>query len=162
MVYTGADGLPDVPVVAVSFRMPADYEATEWYARGPEENYSDRAHGARLTRFRRKVTELPSPYLVPQESGNRTGVREVSITDSRGYGLQVQAAAGQPLECTLSPYTAFELEQAAHAYELPKVHYTVVTLAAQQMGVGGDDSWGRRCIRNTGMPPVSSWSSNSR
>ncbi|MEK3879959.1 glycoside hydrolase family 2 TIM barrel-domain containing protein [Paenibacillus sp. FSL M7-0420] len=142
MVYTGADGLPDVPVVAVSFRMPADYEATEWYARGPEENYSDRAHGARLTRFRRKVTELPSPYLVPQESGNRTGVREVSITDSRGYGLQVQAAAGQPLECTLSPYTAFELEQAAHAYELPKVHYTVVTLAAQQMGVGGDDSWG--------------------
>lgn len=142
MVYTGADGLPDVPIVAVSFRMSADYEASEWYARGPEENYCDRAYGARLTRFRRKVAELPSPYLVPQESGNRTGVREVSITDSRGYGLHIQAAAGQPLECTLSPYTAFELEQAAHAYELPKAHYTVVTVARQQMGVGGDDSWG--------------------
>lgn len=142
MVYTGADGLPDVPVVAVSFRMSADYEASEWYARGPEENYSDRACGARLMRFRRKVAELTSPYLVPQESGNRTGVREVSITDSRGYGLHIQAAAGQPLECTLSPYTAFELEQAGHAYELPKAHYTVVTVAGQQMGVGGDDSWG--------------------
>ncbi|NOU84062.1 DUF4981 domain-containing protein [Paenibacillus sp. LMG 31459] len=142
MVYTGAAGLPDVPVVAVSFRMSADYGESDWYARGPEENYSDRASGARLGRFRRKVTELPSPYLVPQESGNRTGVRQVRITDERGRGLQIQAAAGEPLECTLSPYTAFELEQAAHPYELPKVHYTVVTIAAQQMGVGGDDSWG--------------------
>ncbi|AIQ43670.1 glycoside hydrolase family 2 TIM barrel-domain containing protein [Paenibacillus sp. FSL R7-0312] len=142
MVYTGTAGLPDVPVVAVSFRMSADYGESDWYARGPEENYSDRASGARLGRFRRKVTELPSPYLVPQESGNRTGVRQVRITDERGRGLQIQAAAGEPLECTLSPYTAFELEQAAHPYELPKVHYTVVTIAAQQMGVGGDDSWG--------------------
>ena len=142
MVYTGAAGLQDVPIVAVSFRMSADYGESDWYARGPEENYSDRACGARLIRFRRKVTELPSPYLVPQESGNRTGVRQVSITDGRGCGLQIQAAAGEPLECTLSPYTAFELEQAAHPYELPKVHYTVVTVAAQQMGVGGDDSWG--------------------
>lgn len=142
MVYTGAAGLPDVPVVAVSFRMSADYGESDWYARGPEENYSDRASGARLGRFRRKVAELPSPYLVPQESGNRTGVRQVRITDERGRGLQIQAAAGEPLECTLSPYTAFELEQAAHPYELPKVHYTVVTIGAQQMGVGGDDSWG--------------------
>ncbi|WNS43024.1 glycoside hydrolase family 2 TIM barrel-domain containing protein [Paenibacillus sp. MMS20-IR301] len=142
MLHSGAAGLPDVPLVALSFRMSADYGESDWYARGPEENYSDRACGARLGRFRRKVTELPSPYLVPQESGNRTGVRQVKITDERGCGLQIEAAAGEPLECTLSPYTAFELEQAAHHYELPKVHYTVVTVAAGQMGVGGDDSWG--------------------
>jgi beta-galactosidase len=46
------------------------------------------------------------------------------------------------VECNISPYTAFELENAAHHYELPKVHYTVVTVAGRQMGVGGDDSWG--------------------
>jgi beta-galactosidase len=140
--YTGAAGLPDVPIVALSFKMPAEYGDSEWYALGPEENYSDRAHGARLSIFHKKVQDLPSPYLVPQESGNRTGVRRVSVTNSTGLGIKIQAAPGEPLECNLSPYTAFELENAAHVYELPNVHYTVVTIAGRQMGVGGDDSWG--------------------
>lgn len=140
--YTGAAGLPDVPIVALSFKMSADYEQSEWYAMGPEENYIDRAFGARLGVFSRKVQDLPSRYLVPQESGNRTGVRRVKITDNAGIGLQISAPASAPVECTLSPYTAFELEHAAHPFELPQVHYTVVTVAGRQMGVGGDDSWG--------------------
>lgn len=40
------------------------------------------------------------------------------------------------------PYTPHELENAAHHFELPPVHYTVVRVAKKQMGVGGDDSWG--------------------
>jgi beta-galactosidase len=52
------------------------------------------------------------------------------------------SSVGQPLECNVSPYTAFELENAKHIYELPNIHYTVVTVAGKQMGVGGDDSWG--------------------
>ncbi|MNI35877.1 Beta-galactosidase small subunit [compost metagenome] len=57
-------------------------------------------------------------------------------------GIVISAAAGEPLECSISPFTAFELENARHRYELPPVHYTVVTVAGRQMGVGGDDSWG--------------------
>lgn len=140
--YRGAEGLPDIPTVALSFKIPAAYSESAWYAMGPEENYSDRVHGARLGRFRRSVRELSAPYLVPQESGNRTGVREVRITDSLGHGLEIRSLPERPVECSLSPYTAFELENAAHVWELPEVHYTVVTIAGRQMGVGGDDSWG--------------------
>lgn len=57
-------------------------------------------------------------------------------------GLRYQQNPRQPVECSISPYTAFELEHAMHRYELPPVHYTVITVAGQQMGVGGDDSWG--------------------
>lgn len=140
--YSGAAGLPDVPIVALSFKMSADYDMTEWYAMGPEENYIDRAQGARLGVFRREVAELPSRYLVPQETGNRTGVRRLSVTNAGGTGLQISASPAAPVECNVSPYTAFELEQAGHAFELPPVHYTVLTVAGRQMGVGGDDSWG--------------------
>ncbi|MFD0671068.1 glycoside hydrolase family 2 TIM barrel-domain containing protein [Cohnella sp. GCM10027633] len=140
--YRGAAGLPDVPIVALTFKTSADYDQSEWYARGPEENYSDRSRGARLTTFRKSVAELPSKYLVPQESGNRTGVRRVGLTNKTGVGIRIQADPGAPVECNLSPYTAFELENAAHSWELPAVHYTVVTVAGKQMGVGGDDSWG--------------------
>ncbi|MDR6554724.1 glycoside hydrolase family 2 TIM barrel-domain containing protein [Paenibacillus qinlingensis] len=140
--YKGAAGLPNLPILAVSFKMSADYSQSEWYAMGPEENYIDRNFGARLGVFSRPVNQLPTPYLVPQESGNRTGVRRVNVTDVTGIGLSIQSDPLAPVECNLSPYTAFELEHADHAFELPEVHYTVVTVAGKQMGVGGDDSWG--------------------
>ncbi|MGM0877918.1 MAG: glycoside hydrolase family 2 TIM barrel-domain containing protein [Bacillota bacterium] len=140
-VYHGAEGLPQLPIFAVSFKVPADYDQLEWYAMGPEENYSDRSMGARLGIFKNKVTDNVSGYVMPQESGNRTGVRRVSLTNSDGKGIKLSNTA-DPFECTISPYTAFELENAKHHYELPNIHYTVVTVADRQMGVGGDDSWG--------------------
>lgn len=140
-VYHGAEDLPQMPIYAVSFKVPADYDQLEWYAMGPEENYSDRATGAKLGVFTNKVADNLSGYVKPQESGNRTGVRWVNLTNDDGYGIKI-AATATPVECNFSPYTAFELENAAHHYELPNVHYTVVTVAGKQMGVGGDDSWG--------------------
>jgi beta-galactosidase len=139
--YKGAEGLPQMPIFAVSFKVPAKYDQLEWYAMGPEENYSDRAHGARLGVFKNTVKENVESYLNPQESGNRTGVRRVSVTNSDGEGVMI-SSKDTPIECNVSPYTAFELENANHHYELPNVHYSVITVAGKQMGVGGDDSWG--------------------
>ncbi|WP_138752068.1 glycoside hydrolase family 2 TIM barrel-domain containing protein [Paenibacillus sinopodophylli] len=140
--YQGAEGLPKLPIFALSFKVPADYNHLDWYAMGPEENYIDRAFGARLGEFQNDAADNVSGYVVPQESGNRTGVRRVSISNDYGQGIRITAPAKQPVECNISPYTAFELESAYHHYELPNVHYTVVTVAGRQMGVGGDDSWG--------------------
>jgi len=141
--YRGAAGLPNMPIFALSWKVPADYGRLSWYALGPEENYVDRAEGARLGLFKGTVRGNVAGYLMPQESGNRTGVRRVSVLDDAGRGLRVAASTdGAPLECNVSPYTAFELEHAQHHYELPSVHYSVITVAGRQMGVGGDDSWG--------------------
>ncbi len=140
-VYYGAENLPKLPTFALSFKVPAEYEKLKWYAMGPDENYSDRAKGARLGIFENTVMTNVSPYVMPQESGNRTGVRSLEVTNANGHGLKI-SAQGEPVECNASPYTAFELENANHHYELPNVHYTVLTIAGKQMGVGGDDSWG--------------------
>lgn len=140
--YEGAEGLPKLPIFALSFKVPADYCHLDWYAMGPQENYIDRAFGARLGVFQNDAADNVSGYVVPQESGNRTGVRRVSISNDYGQGIRITAPATKPVECNISPYTAFELESAYHHYELPNIHYTVVTVAGRQMGVGGDDSWG--------------------
>ncbi|MGO4545632.1 glycoside hydrolase family 2 TIM barrel-domain containing protein [Paenibacillus sp. 2TAB23] len=140
--YAGVEGLPKLPIFALSFKVPADYCHLDWYAMGPEENYIDRAFGARLGEFQNDAADNVSGYVVPQESGNRTGVRRVSVSNDYGQGIRITAPANQPVECNISPYTAFELESAYHHYELPNVHYTVITVAGRQMGVGGDDSWG--------------------
>ena len=78
---------------------------------------------------------------MPQESGNKCGVRWAKVTDRRGRGLLF---SGDELSVNVLPYTPHELENAAHAYELPPVHYTVVRVALQQMGIAGDNTWGAR------------------
>ena len=52
--------------------------------------------------------------------------------------------SGDNLSFCALPYTPFEMENAEHPYELPPVHYTVIRVAKQQMGIAGDDSWGAR------------------
>lgn len=78
---------------------------------------------------------------MPQECGNRTGVRWAEVTDHHGRGLRFTSGA---MEFSALPYTPHELENAMHDYELPPIHYTVIRANLQQMGVGGDDSWGAR------------------
>lgn len=140
-MYHGAENLPQMPIFALTFKVPADYDQLEWYALGPDENYSDRNKGARLGILKNQVSDQLSGYIMPQESGNRTGVRRLSLTNKEGQGIRITSTR-EPLECNVSPYTAFELENANHHFELPNIHYTVVTVAGKQMGVGGDDSWG--------------------
>ena len=77
-------------------------------------------------------------YLVPQECGNKTEVRYAKLTDKKGRGLLFTA---DTMSFSALPFTPHEMENAAHGFELPPVHYTVVRAALGQMGVGGDDSW---------------------
>lgn len=78
-------------------------------------------------------------YLKPQECGNKTDVRWASVTDDSGTGLLFR---GDQMEFSALPYTPCELENAAHPHELPPICHTVVRVAAKQMGLAGDDSWG--------------------
>ncbi|MDE7207344.1 MAG: beta-galactosidase, partial [Lachnospiraceae bacterium] len=80
-------------------------------------------------------------YMVPQECGNKTDVRWAKVTDRKGRGILFEADE-EVINFSALPYTPHEMENAKHPYELPEVHYTVVRVAKQQMGVGGDDSWG--------------------
>ena len=139
--YPGVKGLPELPVFALDFCTKASVDQVEYLGLGPEENYTDRAAGARLGRFGHTAYENLSGYLRPQECGNRTGVRELAVTGQDGRGLRF-TAEGAPFEMSVLPYSAYELEEAERRFELPPVRHTWIRIAAQQMGVGGDDSWG--------------------
>lgn len=69
-------------------RISVDFDHFQYYGMGPVENYIDRIHGAKLGVFGNNVTNNLSKYVVPQESGNRTGVRWAKILDRNGFGLQ--------------------------------------------------------------------------
>lgn len=86
-------------------------------------------------------TEL-APYLLPQESGNHAGVRFAAVTDERGRGLLLATENPEGMSFSALPWTPHEIENAAHHYELPPVHYTVVRASLGQLGIAGDNTWG--------------------
>ncbi len=147
--YPGVEGLCDMPEFGMLFKLNADFDRFRFYGLGPKENYADRQQGARLGVYETTAAENLARYLVPQECGNRCGVRWARVLDRRGRGLEF---SGDELSVSVLPWTPHELENAAHPYELPPVHYTVVRVALQQMGVGGDDSWGARTLPEYLLP----------
>ena len=151
LMYDPVEGLPDMPEFGMMFWFNADYDNLTWYGMGPDETYADRRHGAKLGIYSNKVADNMAKYLVPQECGNKVGVRYARLVDAKGRGMMFE---GDELSFSALPYTPHELENAAHVYELPQVHHTIVRVAlaqmgvgvvrisAGEMGVGGDDSWG--------------------
>ena len=139
--YEPVKELADMPEFGVMFKLNADYDRIEWYGYGPQETYADRMQGAKLGIYKNMVKDNMAKYLVPQECGNKIGVRWAKVTDYKGRGMMFSS---EDMNFSALPYTPHEIENARHAYELPPVHYTVVRVSKAQMGVGGDDSWGAR------------------
>ena len=149
--YDPVEGLGVMPEFGMITKLDADCNRVRFYGLGPEENHIDRRQGARLGIWEYRAEENLTPYLMPQECGNRTGIRWADITDAKGRGLRLWLNGG---EFSALPWTPHELENAAHGFELPPVCYTVLKMSAIQMGVGGDDSWGAR-THDEYLPDVS-------
>ena len=136
------EGLGDPPEFGMQLVTSADLGDVTYFGDGPQECYVDRRRGARLGIYEMDVATALTPYLRPQEAGNRTGVRWARVTDERGHGLLLTAET--PMELSVLPWTPFEVENAAYPVDLPPIQRTVIRPALMRRGVGGDDSWGAR------------------
>lgn len=128
----------ELPEFSVLFAMDASYDELTWYGKGPKETYADRDH-AKVGVYHEKVSECSAAYLVPQESGNKTGVRWATVTDRRGRGIRIE---GDDLYLNVSGHLPHELECMAHPNELSQPMNTYIRVGLLQMGVAGDDTWG--------------------
>ncbi len=145
LTYDPVRKLGDMPEFGMLFKISADYDHVRWYGLGPAETYADRKKGAKLGIYENLVKDNMAAYLVPQECGNKEGVRYADVTDSKGRGLHIEMAAQSgPMSFSALPYTPHEIENARHHFELPQIHYTVIRAAKAQMGIAGDNSWGCR------------------
>ena len=145
LVYDPVKELGDMPEFGVIFKFNADYDRVEWYGLGEAETYSDRKKGAKLGIYSNRVADNIAKYMVPQECGAKEEVRWAKVIDRKGRGMLFEMDENNgPMMFSALPYTPHEMENAMHPYELPEIHYTVVRVAKNQMGIGGDDSWGAR------------------
>jgi beta-galactosidase len=118
--------------------IPREFNKMTWYGRVPHETMLDRKTGAAVGIYSGLVEDLITPYIMPQENGNRTDVRWVALTNKEGNGLLVSDAGGTLLSTSAWPYTMEDLESATHNYELPRRDFITLNLDYKQQGVGGD------------------------
>jgi len=138
----GAEELPELPRFGMQLAVPGGFETVTWYGRGPHESYWDRKAGARVGVWSGTVDEQFVDYSEPQENGNKTDVRWVSLTNDEGAGILV---IGEPLIAfSAHHYTTDDLENAKHSYQMEHREDITLNIDMQQTGVGGDDSWGAR------------------
>jgi beta-galactosidase len=123
-----------LPRLGLLMSAPAELDVVEWLGFGPGEAYADSRQAARFGRYRLRVDDMQTPYVHPQENGNRTGVRWARITSPDGSGLHI---AGRPsVELTVRRWTSADLAAARHPYELRPSGSVHINLDLAQNGLG--------------------------
>jgi beta-galactosidase len=122
------------PRLGLRMAVPAGFRRVEWFGRGPGEAYADTGRAARVGRFAATVEELQTPYLYPQENGNRRDARWATVGDGGGRGIRFE---GEPtFDLTVRPWTSEQLDQARHPTDLVPGDRVWVNLDLAQQGIG--------------------------
>lgn len=171
--FTRYPDLPVMPRIGMNVELQRDLDTVEWFGRGPHENYSDRKESARVGRYRNKVADHYVPYLRPQENGYKTDVRWLALSDS---SRKLRVVADDLLSFGVSHNRLVDLvppvkiaitsedgEGARENDERVNIHVNdivprdLVSLDIDygQMGVGGDDSWGKRTLLEYSLTEMS-------
>lgn len=149
--------LPEIVRMGMNLQMPRSYDQMTWFGRGPQESYWDRKTAAMVGKYSGSVQDQFQAYLRPQENGNKTDVRWMTITNEAGAGLLFigeqlinVSASHTIMEDLESPERTDGRQQKGvkpvnrHTTDVKFRNLTSVNIDYKQMGVGGDDSWGAK------------------
>jgi beta-galactosidase len=125
-------------------QLPYQMDKSEYYGRGPIENYIDRKDCMRIGVYSQTADNQYYPYIRPQESGTKSDIRWWKQTDAAGFGFRVD---GDRFYASALHFDQSELDggmdkEQRHSYQLNKSKYTNLFVDGAHYGVGGTDSWG--------------------
>ena len=134
--------------------------------RGPFENYRDRKSAANVGLYSNTVADHYVPYVRPQENGYKTDTRWFSLSDDNNQGLLVEAektlgfSVHHNLQKDFIPPVKIAITSEdgpgardnkkrvnVHVNDIKPRDLISVNIDFGQMGVGGDDSWGKHTLR---------------
>lgn len=138
--------LPELPRFGMRMELAGRYENLCYYGRGPQENYIDRWSSAFVGRYEDKVENQYYPYARPQETGNKTDVRWLSLSDGEGTEVEITGVS-QPIAFSALHYAPEDLDpgltrKMQHTIDVIPQKDVFLHVDLKQRGLGGDNSWG--------------------
>ncbi|MEA4937051.1 MAG: glycoside hydrolase family 2 TIM barrel-domain containing protein [Paludibacter sp.] len=145
-----SDDLPEPMRIGMIMSLPKDNSNFTWYGRGPHENYIDRNLDAFMGVWKSTTSQQAYPYIRPQETGNKTDVRWLTLTDNNGFGVKIEGM--QPLSVSATNNKPEDLDpghtkKQQHASDILPRDEVILCVDLIQRGVGGIDSWGSKPLK---------------
>ena len=135
-----AEEMPDIIRIGLQGRVSGEFSRLRYFGRGPQENYSDRCEGIFTGIWETTPAGMMTEYVFPQENGNRTGVRWISMNDETGKGFII--TADSLLNVSAWNTTQESLANARHINEVERLNGEfTLNVDLGQIGVGGTDTW---------------------
>lgn len=137
------DDLPDPLRLGLRFDSNPGLDTVQWYGRGPQESYADRLSGYAIGLYSGKLADQYHSYIRPQESGNKTDVRWLSLSGPSGVGMKVKGAAPLSVNALAFPYEDLYLRPRGvwKSSEIAPRGDGSLLIDLAQAGVGGDTGW---------------------
>lgn len=137
--------VPDLFRFGVEVNLPYEMDQSEYYGRGPVENYADRKDCMRLGIYKQSADAQFFPYIRPQENGLKSDMRWWQQTDDEGLGLKITSTA--PFYASALHYNIADLDEGLekaqrHSYQVAKAKTTNLCIDAEHYGLGGTNTWG--------------------
>lgn len=126
----------DLPRLGYVMKTPSDLKNYTYYGRGPQNNYNDRMNGAFVQLYNSTVQDQFVHFPKPQSMGNREDVRWCALTDEAGNGAQFISTT--TFSASALPWSAMQMVEAPHPYQLPKSDGNYLHLDLKVMGLGGN------------------------
>ncbi len=129
------DELPEMlPRIGLQMEIPGNLDKVTWYGRGPGESYPDSKEANPFGVYTAEVDDLYTPYVYPQENGNRMDNKWVALADIAGIGL---LAVGMPkLDFSAHRFTTEDLANAKHTCDLVPRENITLNLDYKHNGLG--------------------------
>ncbi|MCD8260886.1 MAG: DUF4981 domain-containing protein [Bacteroides sp.] len=127
--------LPELPRLGIALALNPRYDRFTWYGHGPEENYPDRKQSTPVGLWSGQVSDQYTHYPRPQDSGNKEGVRYLTLTDPKGKGIKVEAV-GETFSASALHYTLQDIYAVTHDYQLKERPEVFLNLDAAVLGLG--------------------------
>ncbi len=144
-IATEGEKVSDLFRFGMLMQLPYGMDKSQYYGRGPVENYSDRKACMNIGIYKDDADNQYFPYIRPQESGTKGDIRWWKQTDAAGFGLMVKDC--KPFYASAIHFDTDELDDGdakdqRHSFDLNKSKFTNLFLDGEHMGVGGENSWG--------------------
>ena len=122
-----------IPRFAMRIPLVREFEDIEYFGRGNRECYIDYKEHSKVAIWNSKVTDEYEPYIMPQECGNHTDVKRVSLKSS---DAAVNVTSGNIFEFSALHYSIEQLDRSKHAFELVEENSTELLVCYKNRGVG--------------------------
>ncbi|MBQ4527301.1 MAG: DUF4981 domain-containing protein [Clostridia bacterium] len=124
----------ELPRFGLELMMNSEFNRIRYFGMGSAETYTDMQSHGKVDWYDSDSDSEYVPYLKPQEHGNHIKTKYLKVTDTEGTGLVF--VTDTEFEFAVSNYSADQLSEVTHGFDLKKEGKTFVRIDYKVAGLG--------------------------